>query len=145
MSKQLPPAPTASAVGPCPTVIQIVGRLGTGRLPSTIAPPDHPKDISLNSGMEFTCEICGASLSNNTSLQRHIRAQHQDLKHLCQFCDKAFRYVTAKTRHEKHCSVNNKQPANQIYMCGKCNKKFKKKHYLDVHTQAPTLGYYLPL
>ena len=34
--------PTASAVGPCPTVIQIVGRLGTGSLPSTIAPPDYP-------------------------------------------------------------------------------------------------------
>ena len=42
MSKQPPPVPTASAVGSCPTVIQIVGRPGTGRLPSTIAPPDHP-------------------------------------------------------------------------------------------------------
>ena len=42
MSKQPPPAPTASAVGPCPTVIQIVGRPGTGSLPSTIAPP--PKE-----------------------------------------------------------------------------------------------------
>ena len=42
MSKQPPPAPTASAVGPCPTLIQIVGRPGTGSLPSTIAPPDHP-------------------------------------------------------------------------------------------------------
>ena len=32
MSKQTtPPAPTASTVGPCPTVIQIVGRPGTGR------------------------------------------------------------------------------------------------------------------
>ena len=38
-----PPAPTASAVGPCPNVIQIVGRPGTGSLPSTIAPPDHPR------------------------------------------------------------------------------------------------------
>ena len=46
MSKQPPPAPTASAVGPCPTVIKIVGRPGTGSLPSTIAPPDHPQ-ISL--------------------------------------------------------------------------------------------------
>ena len=27
MSKQPPPVPTASAVGPCPTVIQIVGWL----------------------------------------------------------------------------------------------------------------------
>ena len=42
MSKQPPPAPTASVVGPCPTVIKIVGRPGTGSLPSTFAPPDHP-------------------------------------------------------------------------------------------------------
>ena len=46
MSKQPPPAPTASAVGPCPTVIKIVGRPGTGSLPSTIAPPDHPQFFS---------------------------------------------------------------------------------------------------
>ena len=32
----------SSTVGPCPTEIQIVGRPGTGSLPSTIAPPDHP-------------------------------------------------------------------------------------------------------
>ena len=45
MSKQPPPAPTANAVGPYPTVIQIVGSPGTGSLPSTIAPPDHPLQI----------------------------------------------------------------------------------------------------
>ena len=44
MSKQPPPAPTASAIGSCPTVTQIVGRPGTGSLPRTIAPPDHPLD-----------------------------------------------------------------------------------------------------
>ena len=32
MSKHPPPAPTASAEGPCPTVIQIVGHPGTGWL-----------------------------------------------------------------------------------------------------------------
>ena len=42
MSKQPPPAPTASTVGPCPTEIQIVGRPGTRSLPRTIALPDHP-------------------------------------------------------------------------------------------------------
>ena len=42
MPKQPPPAPTASAVGPCPTVIQIVGRPGTGSLSRTIAPPSQP-------------------------------------------------------------------------------------------------------
>ena len=53
MSKQPPPAPTASAVGPCPTVIQIVGRPGTGSLPSTIAPPDHPLTTDVTFGGFF--------------------------------------------------------------------------------------------
>ena len=38
-----PPAPTASTIGPCYTINQIVGHPGTGSLPRTIAPPDHPK------------------------------------------------------------------------------------------------------
>ena len=38
MSKQPPSAPTASAVGPCPAIIQIVGRPGTGSLPRAITP-----------------------------------------------------------------------------------------------------------
>ena len=40
MSKQPPRTPTASTIGPCPTIIQIVGRPGTGNLSSTIAPPE---------------------------------------------------------------------------------------------------------
>ena len=63
MSKPPPPAPTASAIGPCPTVIKIVGRPGTGSLPSTIAPPDHhpppPPGNSVNYpgtfGLGFLC------------------------------------------------------------------------------------------
>ena len=54
MSKQPPPAPTTSAVGPCPTVIQIVGRPSAGSLPSTIAPPDHPPPPS---GLEANMKI----------------------------------------------------------------------------------------
>ena len=40
MSKPPPPAPTASAVGPCPTLIQISRTPGS--LPSTFATPDQP-------------------------------------------------------------------------------------------------------
>ena len=43
MSKQPPPAPTASATGPCPTIIQISRTGRPGRLPNTFAPPDHPQ------------------------------------------------------------------------------------------------------
>ena len=43
-----PPTPTASAIGPCPTVTKIVGRPGTGSLPSTIAPPDSILSYQVN-------------------------------------------------------------------------------------------------
>ena len=55
MSKQPPPAPTASAVGPCPTEIQIVGCPGTRSLPSTIAPPDHPLQMRSDNKDNYTC------------------------------------------------------------------------------------------
>ena len=32
MSKQPPPAPTANTTGPCPTIIELAGRPGTGSL-----------------------------------------------------------------------------------------------------------------
>ena len=57
MSKQLSPAPTASALGPCPTIIQIVERTGTGSLPRTIAPPDNPsyvKESEFHADREMT-------------------------------------------------------------------------------------------
>ena len=53
MSKQTPPVPTASAVGPCPTIIQIVGRPGTGSLPRAIAPPDHTRINALLSSQRI--------------------------------------------------------------------------------------------
>ena len=43
MSKHPPPALTANAGGPCPTIIQIVGCLSTGSLPRAITPPNHPQ------------------------------------------------------------------------------------------------------
>ena len=61
MSKQPPPAPTASAVGPCPTLIKIVGRPGTGSLPSTIAPSDHPSTNldKIRARAHCACSRCG--------------------------------------------------------------------------------------
>ena len=59
MSKQPPPAPTASAVDPCPTIIQIeiVGRPGTGSLPRTFAPPDHPLDLNKKDRLSYAKSV----------------------------------------------------------------------------------------
>ena len=66
MSKQPPPALTASAVGSCPAVIQIVGHPSTGSLTSIIAPPDHPlmrRMVMYSIPCYFVCEhLVGFSL-----------------------------------------------------------------------------------
>ena len=76
MSKQPPPAPTASAVGPCPTVIQIVGRPGTGSLPSTFAPPDHPQT-------RIRCSIWIHSVFSNISAQYLGSNHHRIFFRVC--------------------------------------------------------------
>ena len=53
MSKQPTPAPTASAKGPCPTIIKTVGHPGTGSLPRAIAPPDHPHGVYISQLIHF--------------------------------------------------------------------------------------------
>ena len=55
MSKQPPPAPTASAISPCPNITQIVGCPGTGSFPRTIAPPPTLLLIS-GDGIFMDCE-----------------------------------------------------------------------------------------
>ena len=77
MSKPPPPAPTASAIGPCPTVIKIVGRPGTGSLPSTIAPPDHPQkgDVTTQKNKIYYIALFGL-----TSLKFWGKARKKSLK-----------------------------------------------------------------
>ena len=50
MSKQPPVAPTANAIGPCPTIIQIVGRPGTGSLPHGHRTSRPPTQSPVNLG-----------------------------------------------------------------------------------------------
>ena len=57
MPKRSPPAPTASATGPYPTIIQIVGRPGTESLPRTITPPDHPITSVIKHGKDLEAFI----------------------------------------------------------------------------------------
>ena len=42
MSKQPPPALTANTVGPCPIIIEIVGRPGTENCPAQTPDHNHP-------------------------------------------------------------------------------------------------------
>ena len=73
MSKQPPSAPTASAIGPCPTIIQTVGRPGTRSLPRTIAPPDHPRGKGTPCADIILPRISGAFLTHTSASVLYCR------------------------------------------------------------------------
>ena len=119
MSKQPPPAPTASAVGPCPTIIQIIGRPGTGSLPSTIAPLDHPrvwekqtenKLHELKPDFNSKCSFLGYSRQIQPKITR-CRIGHTRLTH-------AYLLI-------------NEQPP----FCISCNEPFTVKNFLITCTE----------
>ena len=62
MSKRPQADPTAGATGPCPTIIQIIGRPGTGSLPRTITPPDHPITSLIKHGKDIEASFISQEL-----------------------------------------------------------------------------------
>ena len=53
MSKQTQPSPTASTIGPCPTI----WCPSTVSLPSTFAPPNHPVSVGVSKMFKFYIEV----------------------------------------------------------------------------------------
>ena len=76
MSKQSPPAPTARAVGPCPTVIKTVGHPGTGSLPSR---KEELTDI-LNTSRDWVNKWSVKRESSLGKLQAHTKLSSNSLK-----------------------------------------------------------------
>ena len=105
MSKQPPPAPTASAVGPCHTVIQIVGRPGTESLPSTIAPPDHPR----------VCVGGGGGRGSYGSAHLDTAYEKRGQSHLFFFDSKRYPSAAGLTEFSSRCLVKQRfEPATPV-------------------------------
>ena len=76
------------------------------------------------------------------TLQRHIRAQHLGEKHSCVHCDKQYKYVSDKAKHEQICT--GKQIQFQQNICDFCGKSYKVKRNLTNHVQAQHMNISYP-
>ena len=73
MSKQCPPAPIGSAVGPCPAIFQIqitilLGRHGIVNLSSTTAPSPHPAPSSTPTPTVFKVQTLNKCYGHNKNV-----------------------------------------------------------------------------
>ena len=77
----------------------------------------------------FQCQDCGATYRWKKSLNSHIRAKHNQVKHVCSKCSRSFQYAHDKARHEKTCC------GQRIHTCPQCNKRCSTAHGLRRHLQ----------
>ncbi|KAF5893612.1 zinc finger and BTB domain-containing protein 41, partial [Clarias magur] len=80
------------------------------------------------------CSICGQSFRHGSSYRLHLRVHHDDKRYECEECGKAF------IRHDhlkKHKKIHTDERAHQCEECGKC---FRRADHLNVHYKSIHLG-----
>ena len=96
---------------------------------------EHKKDKHADDIKNFNCEHCGKPYNNRPSLNRHVKAVHENLRFTCELCGKKY---TGKKYLQQHIKVVH----NRIYdfSCDEvgCTKGFStaselKKHIECVH------------
>ena len=96
---------------------------------------EHKIDKHADDGKNFNCEHCGKPYNNRPSLNRHVKAVHENLRFTCELCGKKY---TGKKYLQQHIKVVH----NRIYdfSCDEvgCTKGFStaselKKHIECVH------------
>ena len=91
---------------------------------------DHIKRVHEKS-LAKKCRICNETLSNNSSLERHMNSHLGIRPFKCEHCDSAFFSSTQKSRHVKVVHFNERN-----YECTLCEKRFATKGKLKDHTDT---------
>lgn len=82
---------------------------------------------------ELQCHHCAKHFAHNSALSAHIKFRHfkeENMKYVCEICDKAFCDKWLKDRHlTVHMGKKN-------FECRFCDKKFAKKFTLQVHEKV---------
>jgi hypothetical protein len=81
---------------------------------------------------KYTCESCGKSYFNLSSLQHHVKFSHINGMRICVKCKKTFKTLEAKRKHVED------TPACWPFICKTCGDRFvtstqKDAHKINVH------------
>ena len=79
----------------------------------------------------YRCDTCGKSFISSKGLQIHTRRSACQQRK-CRLCD--FQCETYQNL-DKHGELDHKGKDDYMYMCPLCNKGFKKREFLQIHTR----------
>ncbi|KAJ8665010.1 hypothetical protein QAD02_006672, partial [Eretmocerus hayati] len=91
----------------------------------------HMKVVHENREL-FSCEICGKSLKNESSLKAHVNLHIGKKTFSCKMCGDNFAYRSGLRRHLiRHTGL-------EPYSCNICGRKYTEKHKFEDHQRTHT-------
>lgn len=93
--------------------------------------PNNFVDHECRVEKRYTCLLCFAEFTRNSSLNRHLKQTHDgEKKHICDICDKSF---SEKIYLENHWR---RHIGERPYLCDMCDKAFHSKLGLKYHIKT---------
>ena len=101
--------------------------------PETITKYNSDSDSDENTEFNYRCSMCNFTYSEQSGLDKHIKAKHSAKTNFCKECGKAYSTKGSLAQHVHH---YHRHP--MAYNCEVCEKKFNRKDFLIKHIKTHT-------
>ena len=99
----------------------------------------HLRNVHVNAGSSYVCELCGVSYKLKASLEKHVRGVHQENRErdaICDICGFATFTNQELKMHRQRVHDKTWRPYEKVYSCPYCDYSYHEKRVIDNHVKA---------
>ena len=99
----------------------------------------HLRNVHVNAGSSYVCELCGVSYKLKASLEKHVRGVHQENRErdaICDICGFATFSNQELKMHRQRVHDKTWKPYEKVYTCPYCDYSYHEKRVIDNHVKA---------
>ena len=99
----------------------------------------HLRNVHINAGSSYVCELCGVSYKLKASLEKHVKGVHQEGRErdaICDVCGFATFSNQELKMHRQRVHDKTWKPYEKVYTCPYCDYSYHEKRVIDNHVKA---------